>query len=108
MPVWLVYAHPRVYENIGRAAVTRGPVVYCMEAIDNGDNLRALSVAPDAAFAGGFDLLECDGYRLEEPQALYTTEPPKRTPQRLRFIPYYRFANREECEMAVWVRVEKG
>jgi len=106
MPVRLVYADARVYENIGRAAVTRGPVVYCMEGIDNGTNLRALSIAPEAHFIGGFDLLECDGYRLEEREALYASEPPQRVPQRLRFIPYYRYANRGENEMAVWVRAE--
>jgi len=105
MPVRLVYADARAYENIGRAAVTRGPVVYCMESIDNGDNLRALNIAPDAKFTGGFDLLECGGLRAEGAQALYTFEPPRQVPQRLKFIPYFRYANRGESEMAVWVRV---
>jgi len=107
MPPRLVFAHPRVYENIGRAAVTRGPVVYCMESVDNGENLRALSIAPGAAFTGGFNMLECGGYRLEEPAALYSFDMPKRAPQKLRFIPYFRFANRGESEMAVWVRAEQ-
>jgi len=106
MPARLVYANPRAYENIGRAAVTRGPVVYCLEAVDNGENLRALSIAAGACFTGGFDILECDGHRLEAPDALYAAEAPKRLPQRLRFIPYYRFANRGESEMAVWIRAE--
>ena len=103
MPVRLVYANPRVYENIGRAAVTRGPIVYCMESADNGENLRALSIAPGAVFTGGFDLLECEGWRLEAHDTLYSHEPPRKTPQKLRFIPYYRFANREAGEMLVWV-----
>ncbi len=106
MPVRLIYAHPKAYENIGRVAVTRGPVVYCMEAADNGENLRALSIAPEARFEGGFDALECDGFRLEEPPVLYAAVPPKQTPQKLRFIPYFRFANRGESEMAVWCRAE--
>ena len=72
--------------------------------MDNGENLRALSIAPEAKFTGGFDLLECEGWRLEEHDALYSHEPPRKTPQKLRFIPYYRFANREESEMLVWVR----
>jgi len=102
----LVHAHPRVYNNAGRAAVMRGPIVYCMEGLDNGENLRALSIAPGTEFTGGFDLLACDGYRLEESAALYSSAPPECVPQRLRFIPYYRFANRSESEMAVWVRCE--
>ena len=104
MPPRLIYAHPRVFENAGRVAVMRGPVVYCMESLDNGENLRALSTAPETEFTGGFDELECEGLRLEEPAQLYSPRPPKKVPQRLRFIPYYRFANREECEMLVWVR----
>jgi len=106
MPVRLAYADPRVYENIGRTAIMRGPIVYCLEAIDNGDNLRALSIVPDTQCTGGFDLLECDGYRVEEQQALYSNKPPGRAPQRLKFIPYYQYANRGESEMAVWVRAE--
>ena len=104
MPARLVYANPAVYENIGRAAVMRGPVVYCMEALDNGENLRALSIAPGTKFTGGFDELQCEGFRIEAGQALYTPNPPESIPQRLRFIPYHRFANRGESEMAVWVR----
>jgi len=106
MPVRLTYADARVYGNTGRAAVTRGPVVYCMESIDNGDNLRALSIAPGAQFTGGFDLLECNGHRVEEQGALYRFDSPKRVSQKLRFIPYFRYANRGESEMAVWVRAE--
>jgi len=107
MPARLVYAHPRAYETIGRAAVTRGPMVYCMESVDNGENLRALSIAPDAVFSGGFDALECGGLRLRDQKALYSANLPQCVPQRLRFIPYYRFANREESEMAVWIRVNR-
>lgn len=103
LPVRLIYANPRVFENIGRVAVMRGPVVYCMEAADNGGNLRALSLGPDTGFQGGFDLLTCDGLRLEDSPALYTTARPRYKPQRLSFIPYYRFANRGESEMLVWV-----
>jgi DUF1680 family protein len=117
MPVRLVFANANVCENIGRVAVARGPVVYCMEAVDNGANLRALSLAPDAVFTGGFDCFECDGLRLQDMSALYSSESPQYVPQRLKFIPYHRFANRGESadcgkfadcgegEMAVWIRV---
>jgi len=104
MPVRLVYADPRVYDSIGRAAVMRGPVVYCMEAIDNGENLRALSIAAGAKFTGGVDMLECDGHRLAQCDELHLHNAPKAVPQKLKFIPYYRFANRGESEMAVWIR----
>ena len=53
--------------------------------------------------------LELDGYRLELPgkgsplSADYA--PPKKSPAKLKFIPYYAWANRGEGEMSVWVRV---
>ncbi|MCL2195968.1 MAG: glycoside hydrolase family 127 protein, partial [Oscillospiraceae bacterium] len=105
MPVRLVHANPQVYDLIGRVAVMRGPIVYCLESIDNGDNLRALSIAPNASFSGDFDALQCDGLRLQPGNALYSTTAPPQTAQRLHFIPYFRFANRGEREMAVFVRI---
>ena len=40
MPVQLMEADPRVREDVGKVAVTRGPVVYCLEEADNGDQLQ--------------------------------------------------------------------
>ena len=36
MPVQAVYANPNVRQMQGRLALQRGPVVYCMEGVDNG------------------------------------------------------------------------
>lgn len=49
MEVRLMQADSRVREDIGKAAVTRGPVVYCMEEADNGKNLHLFSLASDPA-----------------------------------------------------------
>jgi DUF1680 family protein len=35
MPIERVKSDPRVKANVGRVALRRGPVVYCVEAIDN-------------------------------------------------------------------------
>ena len=40
MPVMLIEAIRRVREDIGKVAVMRGPVVYCLEEIDNQDQLQ--------------------------------------------------------------------
>lgn len=42
MPVELVAANPKVREDVGKVAVMRGPVVYCLEEADNGDQLQEL------------------------------------------------------------------
>ena len=32
-------ANPEVRENAGKVALQRGPIVYCLEEVDNGKNL---------------------------------------------------------------------
>lgn len=44
MDVRCVSADTRVRENIGKAAITRGPIVYCLEEADNGAELGLLRV----------------------------------------------------------------
>ena len=39
--------NPNVRENIGKAAVMKGPLVYCMEEQDNGSNLPAYYIDRD-------------------------------------------------------------
>ena len=36
-------ASERVREDIGKAAIMRGPVVYCLEEKDNGKNLHEIT-----------------------------------------------------------------
>src|SRR5690606_26059090 len=48
MPVTRIYADPRVQANNGRVALQRGPLVYCLEGVDNGSNLSALQLPRDA------------------------------------------------------------
>ncbi len=117
MPVMTVRANPRVAEDIGKLAVQRGPVVYCLEEPDNGKNLQRVYISAEAAFAcryepdtlGGIVSVETDGCELSfdgwDDDALYSEEKqPAFTPRRLRFIPYYTWANRGPAEMTVWVR----
>lgn len=35
MEVEVVEADPRVKENVGKRAIQRGPLVYCLEQVDN-------------------------------------------------------------------------
>lgn len=119
MDIRLNSADPRVREDLGRVAVTRGPVCYCLEQADNGENLHLLRVDPgdiDRAIVRDIEIcgqkmcaLELDGYRLELPDEgspLYADyAPPRESPAKLKFIPYYAWANRGKGEMSVWVRV---
>jgi len=44
MDIIIYQANPHVRENIGKLAVMRGPVVYCLEEADNGSDLHMLSL----------------------------------------------------------------
>ena len=110
MPVTLMEANPYVIENAGRVAVTRGPIVYCLEACDNGEllpdvqiqNTENAEIRFDEFFQA--DCILLDGWRHEPTAALYQKVGSSRLiPQRLEFIPYFGFANRGETEMQVWI-----
>ncbi len=96
----------------GKTAVMRGPLVYCLEEIDNpGAHLWSLKVKPGAAkvehqdaLLGGVDTIVCAGSREATVQALYSEEIPAEHPATLTFVPYYAWGNRGKGEMSVWVR----
>ena len=44
MPVQLYEANPAVQNVAGCVAVARGPVIYCLEEVDNGKNLHSLNL----------------------------------------------------------------
>lgn len=117
MEVTLNSANPRVREDLGKAAVTRGPICYCLEEADNGADLhlcRVDTLAMDRAAArsasiGGreMNMLEVPGFRQEMPAKapLYSGyAPAKELPVTLKYIPYFAWANRGKGEMRVWVR----
>lgn len=109
-----MYANERVREEIGKAALQRGPVVFCLEERDNGPCLHQLSLSrgevlifnADSSVPGSM-AIHAGGLR-QKPASdeLYTQTPGQKEPAELTFIPYYAWANRGENEMAVWVREE--
>lgn len=111
MPVTLVEADARVQNNAGRVAVTRGPVVYCLEAVDNGTQLRSVRLDPNAEFTVeesefGLPVLTVNAERKRAGEGLYRVYSADYEQTKLKFIPYYGFANRGISEMLVWVAVK--
>ncbi len=123
MPVRRVACHPYVTENAGRVALTRGPLLYCVEQADNsGLDPRDIVLPADANFTAEFrpDLL--GGVVVLRGQAkvvppdnawthhLYRTALPcsereQGQPVEATAIPYYAWANREPGPMQVWLRL---
>jgi DUF1680 family protein len=118
MEVKLIEANDKVREDIGKIAVTRGPIVYCMEEADNGKDLHMLSVKGDTKaelsdinISGVLaKMVTLSGYRQEvdaTDTGLYHTMKPKlKAETQLKYIPYYMWANRMENEMQVWTRLD--
>lgn len=108
MPVQLYEANAAVQNNAGRVAVARGPVVYCMEEVDNGKHLRSLKLNSKPVFTFvespeyQVPVLETVGYRKKENTALYQLYSSEYEETTLRFIPYFAFANRGISEMLIW------
>ncbi|MFH1447036.1 MAG: beta-L-arabinofuranosidase domain-containing protein [Chloroflexota bacterium] len=97
LPIQLRRAHPKVKGHKGKVALTRSPLVYCLESIDNpGLNLFDLRLDPSTIHAV-FDETLLNGIWVLHAQ---TTDE-----KSLTFIPYHLWANRGESQMTVWVNL---
>ena len=108
---YYVEADPRVRHDNGRVALCYGPIVYCIERVDNDFELNALSVDIDKPIkvlpiSTEYNMhpIEVSGFVDNQFGKLYRKLVKDQTPITLSFRPYYSFANREECDMLVWVR----
>ena len=117
MTVRLRTANRKVREDLGKAAVTRGPITYCMEEADNGPDLHLFRIDPAKIGETKVKLFQIEGKQMlllevpgfretAEDGPLYTDYAPAEAEAAvLKFVPYYAWANRGEGEMTVWVRV---
>lgn len=111
MEVRFMSASVRTPNYAGKTAVMRGPVVYCLEQVDNGELLWNLSVKADEAqvehhpeLLCGVTTITCQGQREDAESDLYTEQAPEASAAQLTFVPYYAWGNRGKGEMMVWVR----
>jgi uncharacterized protein len=121
MTTHLLKANPAVTEDRGRVAFQRGPVVFCMEHLDQpehggGMNLAGYTVLPEGKTMAQFEPKLLDGVMvLTHPAtisktvadtALYfpaSTPKAPESPTTVKLIPYYAWANRESASMQVWI-----
>ena len=109
------FANPKIAANASRVALSVGPLVYCVEGVDNKDftsdkcGLDSLRIKLDAELEMGFDtdLMLPTVYALatyaKPVDALYTKKAPETGETRVKFIPYHAFANRGASDMQVWM-----
>ena len=104
-------SNPRVIDTSGRIAVTRGPLVFCAEGIDNEDLLlRDVRIKPMQEGKICFrqmegttlPVLELDAEAREEEADLYVKPGKSLRNVKLHLIPYFAWANRQVTSMNTW------
>jgi DUF1680 family protein len=123
LDVQAVFGNPRMYETVGKVAIQRGPLIYCMEQKDNPGPIsmfdRAVFVNPGKMTGytpqvqdgtlGRIVVLKHEGagyLKPSEQEPLYTyggTTDRKSASTGITLIPYYAWANRGEDAMQVWL-----
>jgi len=116
MLVRLVRANPKVRQMIGRVAIQRGPVVYCLEGVDNPVTPLDRILLPldmtwtttyEPATLGGVTVLRGKAQVTDGAwdHSLYATaQPVKIKTADISAVPYCVWDNRAPGEMRVWLR----
>ncbi|MBE5891151.1 MAG: glycoside hydrolase family 127 protein [Lachnospiraceae bacterium] len=115
MPPMLMHANPLVRADAGKVCIVKGPLVYCLEETDNGENLASLYVEEntpleeffESDLLGGVTVIKAKGKRICGKDwidgALYEPRPVTFEDCELTFVPYCNWGNRKTGEMLVWV-----
>jgi hypothetical protein len=108
MEIKRIRAHELVEADRGQVALQRGPLLYCLEWLDQEEQKALhLMIGEEPGFSYSFDpnllngvgLIRASGYSLTG-----TLEGPvSKSPASLVAIPYYAWANRGNGEMTVWI-----
>ncbi len=101
MPVQFSRAAEQIEETRNKIAISRGPLLYCAEALDNDVDILKATVDPQSSKAvvssiNGGVLNGIPGLTLESGE--------NRAP--LQLVPYYAWNNRGDGAMAVWIQQE--
>ncbi|MGL6201315.1 MAG: glycoside hydrolase family 127 protein [Lachnospiraceae bacterium] len=114
-----ISANEQVRENIGKAALVKGPLVYCLEEVDNGSLLSKIYVCQNAeilpgdpadGLIGDIPTLCYKGTKIEHAkqneEQLYESAEFTKSETDVKAIPYFLWNNRGKGEMLVWQKVQ--
>lgn len=107
MNVHRVTTNEKVESNQGKVSLERGPIVYCIEWVDNNDNVLNAVLEDNVTITSKFDPEKLNGVVLLEANAKSAHRDEQNEVimenKHITAIPYYAWANRGEGEMAVWI-----
>ncbi len=119
MPARMLEANPLVETTRNCVSISRGPIVYCLEEVDQKDALQVLhteidttkdlQVKRDENLLEGIVVITGEGYALDYSDwsdSLYRPLIKRdrwKKAAKLVAIPYYAWANRSKSPMCVWI-----
>ena len=115
MKAQFIAANRNIHYDLGRAAIIRGPLVYCLEEADNGPGLDEIILDTSCELQeektsewNGTVELTAQGWRIHVPdtEELYMPYQSRKERVQVKAIPYYLWNNRGEGEMQVFTRAE--
>ncbi|MFX0206894.1 MAG: glycoside hydrolase family 127 protein, partial [Candidatus Hodarchaeota archaeon] len=96
MKVRILHSHPHVKTRFGKSTITRGPLVYCLEDIDNPNfDIFQAKIMGNSLYVEPFELFN----------GIYIIKGKTNEGSDVVTIPYYCWANREPSQMTVMVNV---
>ncbi len=95
MQIRQVVANNAVKEDLGKVAIERGPIVYCLEAIDN-PNIDTVNLSDKSELNAGFSPDLLGGIET-------ISGSDGKGEKRITAIPYYAWNNRGIGKMKVWI-----
>lgn len=106
MSVKMMKCSNKVRANIGKAAITKGPFVYCIEEADNGKDLHRIKLQKNGKFTVNDDSISVNALKETESKSLYSEYSEEEYEEmNVKLIPYYKWGNRGEGEMQVYIRI---
>ncbi|MGQ9514107.1 MAG: glycoside hydrolase family 127 protein [Thermoproteota archaeon] len=120
MPVEKLVSNPNVYENLGRIAIRRGPIIYCVEQAENrGYDVWDLVIPVDSEIGAEWQQSLLNGVVVLRGEAMAFDSDRSRSSlyypdneggsRSIEFvaIPYYAWANCQAGPMLVWIRCQR-
>jgi DUF1680 family protein len=103
-----VLASDQVKESLGRVAIQRGPMIYCVEGIDNGGRAAGILLPEQSTFTTNFQPSLLNGVQVIQSQlpvieVAADGKSVKTMTRNVTAIPYYAWANRGPSEMMIWL-----
>lgn len=102
MPVRLNECSTKVKDNIDRLAITRGPLIYCAEGIDNEGAVQRFFLE-NKSIESGVERIQSDDLFNGVPKLTLKTKSVEADACEMKMIPYMDWNNRGNHSMIIWM-----